>query len=44
MKIKENCNTLTVPCEKSKTFSCTSAVCSSQSRFAVQFICCIAFG
>ena len=41
---------LRIPCKKSKRVSFASsilkyvAVCPTQSRFAVKFICCIAFG
>ena len=47
---KKNYNTLTVPCEKSKTVSFASSqikyvvVCSPPFRFEVKLIYCIAFG
>ena len=43
-------DTLTVPCEKSKTFSFASSIMknivvpSARSRFPVKLICCTAFG
>ena len=45
-----NYNTLTIPCEKSKTVSFASSIIKniiaplSRYRFPVKLICCIAFG
>ena len=48
IKAKQICNTLTVPCKKSKIVSFASSVMkrivTSWSRFPVKLICCIAFG
>ena len=50
IKIKQNCNTLRVPCESCKMVSFTSSIMknivvfSSRSRFPENLVCCLAFG
>ena len=47
IKVKQNYNTFTVPCEKSKIVSFASSIMkttSARSRFPVKLICFIAFG